>query len=147
MQRGHLAELVFMRKATGLGFSVSKPWGEGERYDVIVRVGSTFWRVQVKSVLAKPPSRNYYRIKTSGGTGTRGLTPYSATEIDFLVAYIFPENLWYVFPASLIEGRKTICVSPRSNRSRFEQYREAWKLMKPVHEAAAESAPNPMNEI
>jgi hypothetical protein len=52
-QRGHLAELVFMRKAADLGFSVSKPWEEGERYDVIVRVDSLLWRVQVKSVLRK----------------------------------------------------------------------------------------------
>ena len=52
-QRGQLAELVFMRKAASMGFAVSKPWQEGERYDVIVRVNSTFWRVQVKSVLAR----------------------------------------------------------------------------------------------
>ena len=135
-QRGHLAELAFMRKAASLGFAVAKPWGEGERYDVIVRVESACWRIQVKSVLARSRGRHDYRIKTSGGNRGR-CSPYSAKEIDFLVAYIFPEDLWYVFPASLIERRSAVWVSPGSKRSKFEQYREAWKLMKPPSPVSA----------
>jgi len=104
MQRGQLAELIFMRKASSLGFSVSKPWGEGERYDVIIRMNEVFWRVQVKSVLAKSPSKSHYRIKTSCGSSSRPYRTYSPHEIDFLAAYIFKENLWYVFPATLIES-------------------------------------------
>jgi hypothetical protein len=49
--RGELAELAFMRKAATLGFAVAKPWGDSDRYDVIVRFGKIFWRVQIKSVL------------------------------------------------------------------------------------------------
>ena len=109
-QRGQLAELAFMRKAASLGFSVSKPWQEGERYDVIVRVNEVFWRVQVKSVLVKAPCKSHYRIKTSGGKKYSRQTPYSAHEIDFLVAYIFPEDLWYVFPITVVEHHKVICV-------------------------------------
>ena len=41
-----------MRKAATLGFAVAKPWGDCDRYDVIVRFGKVFWRVQIKSVLA-----------------------------------------------------------------------------------------------
>jgi hypothetical protein len=131
-QRGNLAELAFMRKAATLGFSVAKPWGEGERYDVIVRVENVCWRVQVKSVLAKRQGRLHYRIKTSGQDRRKGYTFYSANEIDFLVAYVFPEDLWYVFPASVVAKRRVVCVTPRSKRSSFEKYREAWKLMKPA---------------
>jgi hypothetical protein len=130
--RGQLAELAFMRKAASLGFAVAKPYGEGERYDIVVCVDNVFWRVQVKSVLAKYPSRPYYRVKTSGGNGLHGHTSYSANEIDFLVAYIFQEDVWYVFPATVIQNRKTLCVLPGSKRSKFEQYREAWKLMRPT---------------
>ena len=61
-------------------------WGEGERYDVIVRVDNVFARVQVKSVLAKAPGKSYYRVGTTANHSTR----YSANDIDFLVAYIFP---------------------------------------------------------
>jgi len=88
-QRGELAELAFMRKAAALGFAVAKPWGDSDRYDVFLRTGKSFWRVQVKSVWAQMPARNHYRLKTSSG----GLRPYSAEEIDFLVAYIFPKDV------------------------------------------------------
>ena len=107
-QRGHLAELAFMRKAASLGLSVAKPWGEGERYDVIVRVENVCWRVQVKSVLAKTPSKPHYRIKTSTGGGIRSRSVlYSSKEIDFLAAYIIPEDAWYIFPATVIERAKS----------------------------------------
>lgn len=138
-QRGQLAELIFIRKAASLGFAVAKPWNEGERYDAIVRVGHVLWRVQVKSTLAKCPSRTYYRLPTTGTQSRGGITPYSTDEIDFLVAYIFAEDIWYVFPAARVVGQKSVCLYPGSKRSRIEQYREAWHLMRPA-EAATEKA-------
>src|SRR5882672_11123806 len=35
-RRGELAELAFTLKATALGFTVSKPYGDSNRYDAIV---------------------------------------------------------------------------------------------------------------
>lgn len=133
-QRGQLAELIFIRKAASLGFAVAKPWNEGERYDAIVRVGHVLWRVQVKSTLAKCPSRTYYRVPTAQPrrSGHSSLKPYSTDEIDFLVAYIFAEDIWYVFPAARVVGQKSLCLYPGSKRSRIEQYREAWHLMRPA---------------
>lgn len=120
-----------MRKAAGMGLSVAKPWNADERYDFIVRVETVCWRVQVKSVKAKSPGRHHYRVQTATRTKNAPHNTYSAAEIDFLVAYIFPEDLWYVFPAARIAGKKSICVWPGSKRSTSEQYCEAWKLMKP----------------
>ena len=124
-RRGELAELAFMRKAANLGFAVAKPWGDSDRYDVVVRFENTFWRVQIKSVLDKSPSRAYYRVQTAH---SRQHT-YSAKDIDFLVAYIFAEDVWYVFPAHVVENKKSLCLSPGSKRARAEKYREAWKLI------------------
>jgi len=125
-QRGELAELAFMRKAATLGFAVAKQWGDSDRYDVVVRVEKTFWRVQVKSVLALTPSRPHFVVQTKN---SRGKT-YSRDDIDFLVAYIFAEDLWYVFPAHVFEHKKSLCVKPGSKKSRLEQYRENWDLMR-----------------
>ena len=36
---GEQAEAAFLNKATSLGLSVSKPWGDSERYDLIVAPG------------------------------------------------------------------------------------------------------------
>src|SRR6267154_3092403 len=123
--RGELAELAFMRKAASLGFAVAKPWGDSDRYDVVVRFESTFWRVQIKSVLGKSPSRDHYRVQTRD---SRRRT-YSGKDIDFLVACIFAEDIWYVIPAHIVENKKSLCLTPGSKRSSIDQYREAWRLM------------------
>lgn len=137
-RRGELAELAFMRKAANLGFAVAKPWGDSDRYDVVVRFEKTFWRVQIKSVLDKSPSRSYFRI---AARNTSGRT-YSRNDIDFLVAYIFAEDLWYVFPVHVIEQKKSVCVSPGSKKSRLEQYRENWVLMRRAEAAESTSPPS-----
>lgn len=136
-QRGQVAELAFMRKAATLGFAVSRPWQEGERYDVIVRAESTFWRVQVKSVLARHQSRPSHHVQTVTGRDRR---TYSLTEIDFLAAYIFEKDVWYVFPAAVIANRQGVFVRPDSPKCRYLVYREAWDLMKP-NSAGRETPP------
>ena len=115
-----------MRKAASMGFAVAKPWGDSDRYDVIVRYEKVFWRVQVKSVITSKPSKRSYRVKTTHGANWT----YSADEIDFLVAYVFPKDCWYIFPAALVVGRDSVCVRPDSPKCRLIQYREAWGLMK-----------------
>ena len=120
-----------MRKAASLGLALAKPCGEGERFDFIATVENVCWRIQVKSVLAKSRLRHHYRVKIAGRRNGKQYGLYSAKEIDFLVTYIFQEDVWYVLPADTVENRKVLCLFPGSKRSRFEQYREAWKLMKP----------------
>lgn len=114
-----------MRKAASRGYAVSKPWGDCERYDFVVRVKKLFWRVQVKSVRAKACQRPHYCVHTVNWLRL----PYSPEDIDFLVAYIFPEDAWYIFPATVVENRKSLFITPHSKRSKLEVYREAWKLM------------------
>ena len=134
---GELAELAFMRKAASMGFAVAKPWGDSDRYDVIVRSEKMFWRVQVKSVNTVRDSGLSYQVKTTrGANGT-----YSAEEIDFLAAYVFPRDCWYIFPAAVIAGKDAVCVRPESPKCRLLQYREAWDLMKAAPQLAEKPAP------
>ncbi|MFY9911045.1 MAG: group I intron-associated PD-(D/E)XK endonuclease [Candidatus Sulfotelmatobacter sp.] len=134
-QLGELAELAFMRKAASMGFAVAKPWGDSDRYDVIIRFEKMFWRVQVKSVITPKPSLRSYRVKTTRGANGA----YSSDEIDFLAAYVFPTDCWYIFPAAMIEGRDSVCVRPEHPKCRLIQYREAWDLMKAALAGAAAS--------
>ena len=103
---GEVAEAAFLAKASNLGFCVAKPWGESERYDFIVDSGHHFWRVQVKSTHSR--KRPSYRVRSVWGR----THVYSATEIDFLVAYVAPENLWYVIPVAEIGSRTDLCLCP-----------------------------------
>jgi hypothetical protein len=121
--RGEAAEAAFLAKAASLGFGIAKPWGDSERYDFILDSGHHFWRVQVKSTQRLVESR--YRVKASGWKAR-----YTSDEIDFLVAYIVPENLWYVVPVSAAAAHQHLRFYPYGTRnSQLEKYREAWCQM------------------
>jgi hypothetical protein len=116
-QRGELAELAFMFKAVSMGFGVSKPWGDSERYDFILNAGRVLWRVQIKSIF----TRRHCQIRSSGRSGI----PYTADEIDFLVVYIGFRDLWYVFPITAVQ-HGYLYLNTDARQSRHEKYREAW---------------------
>jgi hypothetical protein len=120
---GEQAEAAFLNKATSLGLSVSKPWGDSERYDLIVGSGSRLSRVQVKSTQYEYPAKHRYSIRN-----LHHGTLYTEEEIDFLVVYIVPLDLWYVIPVSAFTNRTTLRFYPRTTNSRgsLEKYREAW---------------------
>jgi len=126
---GELAEAAFVVKAAGLGFAVSKPWGDSERYDFILDSGPRTWRVQIKcteslNANGYPVQSTYCDRKQKGH--------YTAADIDVLVAYILPLDLWYVVPAHAFPASASLRFYPEGNISgrqpRFEQYREAWRL-------------------
>jgi len=120
-KRGEIAELIFMRKAVSLGFGVAKPWGNSERYDFILNAGELSGRVQVKSMRTGPQ----FSVKTTG----RKRRAYRADEIDFLVAVIVPQDVWYVFPIAALEDCIHVYLRPFS-RSRNERFRGAWNLLR-----------------
>lgn len=125
-RRGEAAEAAFLARATHLGFSVCLPWGDSDRYDSVVELDRGFLRVQVKSATRYAETR--YRVKTTGASGQ----VYTSAEIDFFVAYIVPENLWYIIPVQAIGHRKGVRFYPhtrRESRALFEKYREAWCLL------------------
>jgi hypothetical protein len=122
-RRGEVAEAAFLAKASSLGFGVAKPWGD-ERYDFIVDSGYCFWRVQVKSTRVHLWRQYTVRVATNK------LTPYDETEIDFLVAYLVPEDAWYVVPVKMLKGRKSLYFYPQGRgKSRWEKFREGWCQM------------------
>jgi hypothetical protein len=125
-RRGEAAEAAFLARATHLGFTVLIPWGDSNRYDSVVELDRGFLRVQVKSATGYAEHR--YRVKTTGASGQ----VYTSKEIDFFVAYVVPENLWYIIPIQAIGKRKGIRFYPttrRQSRALYEKYREAWCLL------------------
>jgi hypothetical protein len=125
-RRGEASEAAFLARATHFGFTVCLPWGDSERYDSVVELGQGFLRVQVKSAARYAESR--YRVKTAGASGVT----YTASEIDFFVAHIVPDDIWYIVPIKAIGRRKGIRFYPhtrRKSRAQFEKYREAWCLL------------------
>jgi PD-(D/E)XK endonuclease len=126
-RRGEAAEAAFLARATHLGFGVLLPWGESDAYDAAVdsRRRRLLLRVQVKSAGSFNAG---YVIKTTRVNGR----VYTLDDIDFLVGYVVPEDIWYVIPVEALGKRTTIKFRPHSRRlvkPMFERYREAWCLL------------------
>lgn len=126
-RRGEIAEAAFLHKAASLGFSISKPWGESDRYDFILDHGGRCWRVQVKS--AHSSSVHGYTFHGCGNARNKRYTP---RDIDLIVGYVVPADAWYVIPIAAFAKITAVKVFPSSKRrmSKFEKYREAWELIK-----------------
>ena len=125
-RRGEWAELRFMAAAAEHGLSVSKPWGDSERYDVGVEHNGQYRRVQVKSVSWHKGLS--YRC-TIGARGTS--RAYESHELDFFAIFVVPEEIWYIVPvqAALATGNRTLCLTPSRKENRYEVYRAAWHLL------------------
>jgi hypothetical protein len=129
---GEFGELCFATKATSLGMGVMKPHGDSLPYDFVVDTGERLARVQVKTG-GRLTADGRYHVNTVRTKNARGRRTYSPSQIDFLVAYVVPEDAWYVIPVSAIKNRVCVYFFPHQarNRGRFEKYREAWHLLRP----------------
>jgi hypothetical protein len=139
-RRAEIAELAFMQKAVSLGFGVAKPWGDEDRCDYILDAGGRFWRVQVRSTAYE--SHRGYAVHTYVYV-KRKMVALTADEIDCIIAYIVPLNLWYVLPVESFSPCKNLWFYPHGSKkgSRFESFREAWWLLSPELKPMCEEDP------
>ena len=98
-----------MQKAVSLGFGVAKPWGDSDRYDYILDAGGRFWRVQVRSVAYE--SHRGYAVHTYVYV-KRKMAALTAADINCIVVYIAPLDLWYVLPVEDFSPCKNLWLYP-----------------------------------
>ncbi len=128
-EKGELAELAFLYRATNRGFIVSKPYGDSAKYDFLVDGWGRISRVQVKSCATMRDGRAYafntYR-RTQGVA-----VPYYPGEIDVFVGYVVPEDAFYIMPVRKCALKKCLRVYPHApERDRlYGRFREAWKWL------------------
>jgi hypothetical protein len=120
--RGEWAEMVFAVRAIELGLPISKPWGEMQSFDFVVGRTRHFVSVQVKSTIADLGTG--YVCTVRGGH-----KPYPPGSFDFLAAYVVQENAWYIIPEEKVWGKDCVTLYPKSPKSKYEKYREAWHLL------------------
>jgi hypothetical protein len=129
---GDLGEAAFLYYAVAHGLWVARPWGDNRRYDVLVQArpdSNRFHRVQVKCT--ESLSVNGYQVRATYCDRKRK-GKYTAADIDFLVAYVVPHNIFYIVPIHAIPPSANLRFYPTGSprhRARFERYREAWHLL------------------
>ena len=141
-RRGEIAELAFALAAARRGFGISRPYGESERYDVILdarhvagdRCGvlparPRLVRVQVKATAHK--LHGYHQVAVKRSIRGGGYEAYRLSEVDFIAAYVIPEDAWFIFPLTHILGLTVLLLKPKGWKMRhaYDYYREAWPLL------------------
>ncbi len=74
----------------------------------------------------KPFGMTKQYVVRAGGTTTRGARRYRASEVDYIAAYVGPEDEWYVIPVGRVPSAFTIVLP-----GQYARYREAWDLLCP----------------
>jgi len=135
---GELLEAAFLHKAVGLGFRVTKPWGDSERYDFVLDSGRRLWRVQIKCTATERAGG--YHIQPIHFVYGKNKVVYTADDIDVLAAHIVPLDVWYVLPVGALAQGTSLRLYPDDGckAARFEKYREAWQVFRD-EEAGEES--------
>jgi PD-(D/E)XK endonuclease len=138
-RRGEISELAFTLAAARRGFAIAKPFGDSERYDVILdpshldssnpQARPRLVRVQVKS--STQMSNGLYRVNAHRRINGRAV-PYTLAEIDFFAAYVIPEDSWFIFPLPHILGLTGLLLRPKQRRKPHhnDHYREAWHYLR-----------------
>ncbi len=143
--RGEVAEARLVAKLMEMGFVVAKPFGDSAKWDLIVQAGDTpgqakigldrgtrrkISRLQVKSAwtVCKDRENTYQFGAAPARTDADGVRPYRRDEIDFLVAYVAPEDAWYIIPIEEILDKNHLQFSTRKD-DEYARYREAWELL------------------
>jgi hypothetical protein len=138
-RRGEISELAFALAAARQGFGISRPYGDSERYDIILdpprsvsaddRTRPRLVRVQVKSTAHMLHGMHQVAIKRTIKGG--GYAAYKLSEIDFVAAYVIPEDAWFIFPLAHVLGLTVLLLKPKRCRwpHAYDRYREAWHLL------------------
>jgi hypothetical protein len=136
---GELSEAAFLHKAVGLGFRVTKPWGDSERYDFVLDSGRRLWRVQIKCTAVERAGG--YHIQPIHFVYGKTKVVYTAEDIDVLAAHIVPLDVWYVVPVGALAQGTSLRLYPDDGckAARFEKYREAWNVFRGEEAAGEES--------
>jgi hypothetical protein len=123
---GNLTELLCIKSFYELGYSVSIPYGENNRYDFIADVEGKLLKIQVKTSSTKDDGSSFrFSCRSSRTNGKRTINKsYTKSEIDFFATFI--KDKCYLVPVEECSATKTIrfnpCDNNQKNNINFESY-------------------------
>ena len=136
-ERGEWVEALFIAELLRRGYTILKPWGDSQPFDVALNFGTRVVRVQVKSTSYRVDTG--YRCQFNTNFNSR---KYTLDLLDFFAGYVVPQKAWYLIPAPVLFNGGLNPISPMlfpmqphaPNTYRYEHYREAWRLPRPKPE-------------
>lgn len=122
-QLGNLTELQCITRFYELGYSISIPYGDSEKYDFILDINGNLYRLQCKHAKENFNEQNEVETLTMKTRWQSGYTKnssykdhkYSKDEIDFFVTHFDGKN--YLIPVEECSLEKTLRILPPKTKS------------------------------
>ena len=118
---GNLTELQCITRFYELGYPISIPYGDSEKYDMILDVNGKLYRLQCKHAnpqIEDDGTISSIKIKTVWQTGYTKNNPntrhqYSKEDCDYFVTHYEGKN--YLVPVEQCSNEKTLRILPPKN--------------------------------
>lgn len=115
-QKGNITQLEVLTYITKLGYQVSIPYGDRERYDQIWDINGKLLKIQVKTSHLIDEQKNGIKFSCRSSTKVQGKnkhTRYTSDEIDYFAT--FWEGQCYLVPINETSTEKTLRFKPPKN--------------------------------
>ena len=119
---GNLTELQCMTYLYGLGYSISIPFGNADKYDLILDIKSKLYKIQIKHSSEHKNDFGeveYIKFKCtwqSHNTNGYAKVQYQENEIDFFAT--FWNGKCYLVPVDECSNEKILRIKPPKNNQR-----------------------------
>lgn len=140
-RKGSLTELQIMTEFVRLGYNVSSPYGDCERYDFIADIKGRLIRVQCKTPKSYDEGNSFdidFRKSRYIGKGELTTTYYQNDEIDYFATYY--KGRAYLIPVEECNSKKRLRLFPPSTgQTSYVKFAENYELERVVNRLLEEA--------
>lgn len=127
-QKGNVAELKFIAEAANLGYTVCLPFGDNNRFDIVL-YSNKFIRIQIKSGVICKKRKNSWRVETRS-FNRKTKKKYTKEQIDYAVIFIHETADFYIVPVEVFNKVTGIRFNPHSTKEKMHNYKNNWNILK-----------------
>jgi len=138
--KGNIAETFVLANLIKEGFTVSIPYGENSRYDLIIETKNGLKKIQIKYI-SKRKDRGYYVLPLKSVRANKNrnrIIPYTSDQVDFMIGYCIDNNSCYIVPMYKLNIKNEIHIwigKKPTGKNQFkptntEQYKNNWDLLR-----------------
>jgi hypothetical protein len=125
LTQGTIAEQRFVVIALSLEIPIYEPVVDICGADFIIKKGSEFVKIQVKSTLTTSINRNTYKITIQRGASSRS---YTKGQFDIAACYIFELDIWYFVPFDELKV-SAIRINPFKETCKWHRYKNNYSCL------------------
>lgn len=117
-QKGNIGEAKCLAKMVELGVPVCLPFGDNERYDMIIERNGKLEKIQIK-YSSQQESEGSILFKTASSTNHTTNKHYSTYENDidaFLLYNALTDEVYYL-PMEVVENKKTLTLRMQPSKN------------------------------